>query len=204
MLKRWSRKACPQTPDPSGVFATIEISIARSRLMSSPKPAANRSRLVPGSSKKTAAARKSPLENAASQTFSYSSSGDFAYRIASLVALNAANVRAKFVSKPFSSRSLQLPSPKRIYAGKTPKWALLGGNKFGVRVNGMPITAPESRENTALSAVRRPNPGGEPAGGRDTPIRARCVARSQEFAVRPLLFRHRFETMRPTTSKTRL
>ena len=41
-----------------------------------------------------ATARKSPLENAASQTFSYSSSGDFAYRIASLVAFNAANVRA--------------------------------------------------------------------------------------------------------------
>src|ERR1700737_5590536 len=100
MLKRWSRKACPQTPEPSGVLATIEISIARSRLMSSPKPAANRSMLVPGSSKNTAVAMKSPLVNAASQTFSYSSSGDFAYRMASLVALNAANVRAKLVSKP--------------------------------------------------------------------------------------------------------
>src|SRR5204863_5839174 len=41
-----------------------------------------------------ATARKSPTENAASQTFAYSSSGDLAYRIASLVAFNAANVRA--------------------------------------------------------------------------------------------------------------
>jgi hypothetical protein len=53
--------------------------------------------LVSGSSKKTAVARKSPLEKAASQTFSYNSSGDFAYRIASLVAFNAANVRAILV-----------------------------------------------------------------------------------------------------------
>ena len=103
MLSLWSRKACPQTPEPSGVFATIEISMLRSRTMSSPKPAANRSMSVPGSSKKTAVARKSPLENAASQTCRYSSSGDFAYRIASLVALNAANVRAIVVSKIISS-----------------------------------------------------------------------------------------------------
>jgi len=40
----------------------------RSRFVSSPKPAANFSRLVPGSSRKIAVARKSPLENAASQT----------------------------------------------------------------------------------------------------------------------------------------
>ena len=55
-------------------------------------------------------ARKSPLENAASQTFRYNSSGDFAYRIASLVALNAANVRAILVSKTGSLRPF-LPSP---------------------------------------------------------------------------------------------
>src|SRR5260221_14565187 len=93
----WSRKACPQTPDPSGVLATIEISMLRSLTVSSPKPAAKRSRLVSGSSRKTAVARKSPLEKAASQTFSYSSSGDLAYRIASLVEFNAANVRAILV-----------------------------------------------------------------------------------------------------------
>jgi hypothetical protein len=45
------------------------------------------------------AAKKSPLEKAASQTFAYSSSGDFAYRIASFVAFNAASVRAVFDSK---------------------------------------------------------------------------------------------------------
>ena len=73
------------------------MSMLRSLAVSSPKPAANRSRLVSGSSKKTAVARKSPLEKAASQTFPYSSSGDFAYRIASLVAFNAANVRAILV-----------------------------------------------------------------------------------------------------------
>ena len=92
-----SRKACPETPDPSGVPATIEMSILRRRGTSSPKPAAKRSRLVSGSSRKTATARKSPTENAASQTFAYSSSGDLAYRIASLVAFNAANVRAMSV-----------------------------------------------------------------------------------------------------------
>jgi hypothetical protein len=59
-----SRKACPQTPEPSGASATIEISISRSRLVSSPTPAANRSKLVSGSSKKIAVASKSPLENA--------------------------------------------------------------------------------------------------------------------------------------------
>src|SRR6476661_3885511 len=73
--------------------------------MSAPNPAANRSRPVSASSKKIADARKSPLENAASQTFSYSSSGDFAYRIASLVAFNAANVRAIVVFK-----ALELPA----------------------------------------------------------------------------------------------
>ncbi len=105
----WSRNACPQTPEPSGVSATIEISIPRSRPMSSPKPAANRSQLVPGSSKKIAVARKSPLENAASQTCWYNSSWAFAYKIASLVALNAADVRAIFVSKIGSLRPF-LPS----------------------------------------------------------------------------------------------
>jgi len=64
---------------------------------------------VPGSAEKIAVARKSPLENAASQTCRYSSSGDFAYRIASLVALNAANVRAIFVSKTVSSVRGHLP-----------------------------------------------------------------------------------------------
>src|SRR3981189_2058372 len=105
ILSLWPRKACPQTPEPSGVLATIEISIRRRRLMSSPMPAANRSMSVPDSSKKTAVARKSPLENAASQTFRYNSSGDFAYRIASLVAFNAANVRAIVVFK-----ALELPA----------------------------------------------------------------------------------------------
>ncbi len=89
-----SRKACPETPDPSGVPATIEMSMLRRRATSSPQPAAKRRRLVSGSSRKIATARKSPTENAASQTFAYSSSGDLAYRIASLVAFNAANVRA--------------------------------------------------------------------------------------------------------------
>ena len=109
-LTFWSRKACPQTPDPSGAVATVEISMLRNRTMSSPKPAANRSMLVSGSSKKIAVARKSPLENAASQTCRYSSSGDFAYRIASLVALNAANVRAILVSKSVSSVQQHLPT----------------------------------------------------------------------------------------------
>ena len=108
-----SRKACPQTPEPSGVSATIEISMLRSRAMSSPKPAANRSRLVSGSSRKIAVARKSPLENAASQTFSYSSSGDFAYRIASLVAFNAANVRAILVFKVLELRAGNNGLPQR-------------------------------------------------------------------------------------------
>jgi hypothetical protein len=68
--------------------------------------------LVPGSSKKIAVAMKSPLENAASQTCRYNSSGDFAYRIASLVALNAANVRAIYVSKSVSSLRQYLPIPR--------------------------------------------------------------------------------------------
>jgi hypothetical protein len=79
---------------------------------------------VASTSKKTPVARKSPLEKAASQTFRYSSSGDFAYRIASLVALNAAKVRSAIVSKalcsPGSSRH-SAPS----YADPTPKWRLL-------------------------------------------------------------------------------
>ena len=91
---RRSRKACPETPEPSGVPATIEMPMLRRRGTSSPQPAAKRRRLVSGSSRKIATARKSPTENAASQTFAYSSSGDLAYRIASLVAFNAANVRA--------------------------------------------------------------------------------------------------------------
>ena len=77
----------------------IEMSMLRSRARSSPKPEATLSKPVCGSSTKTAVARKSPLEKAASQTFPYNSSGDFAYRIASLVAFNAANVRAISVSK---------------------------------------------------------------------------------------------------------
>ncbi|MEH2566834.1 hypothetical protein V1289_006461 [Bradyrhizobium sp. AZCC 2289] len=101
-------KGLPKTPDPSGVLATIEISMLRSLTISSPKPAAKRSRLVSGSSKKTAVARKSPLEKAASQTFSYNSSGDLAYRIASLVAFNAANVRATFLSSPSRQRGRPL------------------------------------------------------------------------------------------------
>ena len=89
-----SRKACPETPEPSGVPATIEMSMLRRRGTSSPQPATKRRRSVSGSSRKIATARKSPTENAASQTFAYSSLGDLAYRIASLVAFNAANVRA--------------------------------------------------------------------------------------------------------------
>src|SRR5258708_24870064 len=42
-------------------------------------------------------------EPAPPQPRRYSSSGDFAYRIASLVALNAANVRATFVCKIIGS-----------------------------------------------------------------------------------------------------
>ena len=121
----WSRKACPQTPDPSGVLATIEMSMLRSRTVSSPKPAAKRSRLVSGSSKKTAVARKSPLEKAASQTFSYNSSGDFAYRIASLVAFNAAKVRAILVFNVLELPCGQHGRPLRTYAEETPKWTLL-------------------------------------------------------------------------------
>src|SRR5260221_10034580 len=100
------------------------MSILRSLAVSLPKPAANRSRLVAGSSKKTAVARKSPLEKAASQTFSYNSSGDFAYRIASLVAFNAANVRAILVSKVLELPCGQHSRPRGIYAEKTPKWTL--------------------------------------------------------------------------------
>src|SRR5262245_44530547 len=95
----WSRKARPQTPSPSGVPARIEMSTLRSLGTSSPNPAAKRSRPAAGSSKKTEVARKSPLENAASQTLAYNSSGDLAYRIASLVALSAAKVHARLVSK---------------------------------------------------------------------------------------------------------
>jgi len=76
---------------------------------------------VPGSSKKIAVARKSPLENAASQTWRYSSSGDFAYRIASLVAFNAANVRAMFVSNTVSSPLAILANP-----GNLRDWRLNG------------------------------------------------------------------------------
>ena len=60
---------------------------------------------------KDGVARKSPLENAASQTCRYRSSGDFAYRIASLVALNAANVRAMLVSKIIGSPAAIPPMP---------------------------------------------------------------------------------------------
>src|SRR5258708_16813440 len=102
----------------------------RSRTVSSPKPAAKRSRLVSGSSKKTAVARKSPLEKAASQTFSYSCSGDFAYRIASLVAFNAANVRAILVFKVLELRAGIRPAPREIYARRTPKWTLLAVGSF--------------------------------------------------------------------------
>ena len=66
-------------------------------------------------------ARKSPLENAASQTFSYSSSGDFAYRIASLVAFNAANVRVILVFKVLELRAGKTACPAGIYARRTPK-----------------------------------------------------------------------------------
>jgi hypothetical protein len=94
-----SRNAWPQTPDPSGVPATTDISILESRAMSSPNPVARRRKSVPSACRNTAVARKSPLEKAASHTFRYSSSGDLAYRIASLVALSAANVRARSVDK---------------------------------------------------------------------------------------------------------
>src|SRR4029078_3609748 len=76
----------------------------------------------PGSSRKMAAPRKSPLENAASQTFSYSSSGDFAYRIASLVAFNAANVRAILVFKVLELRADKTGLPPVSYA----RWTLNG------------------------------------------------------------------------------
>ncbi|MGY4379982.1 hypothetical protein ACVWZ3_007621 [Bradyrhizobium sp. i1.3.6] len=56
------------------------ISSERSRAMSSPQPAAKHSRRPSGPTRKTATAKKSPLENPASQTFWYSSSGDFAVK----------------------------------------------------------------------------------------------------------------------------
>ncbi len=117
-----SRKAWPHTPEPSGVPSTIEISMLRSRTVSSPKPAAKRNRLVPSSSRKTAVARKSPLKKAASQTLPYNSSGDFAYKIASLVALSAANVRARSVGK-LSAPWATLFEPSKP-AATTPKWRL--------------------------------------------------------------------------------
>src|SRR5580704_2189199 len=120
----WSRKARPQTPSPSGVPATIEISTLRSRGTSSPNPAAKRSRPVAGSSKKTDVARKSPLEKAASHTLTYNSSGDLAYRIASLVALSAANVRARLVSKILELPAAFLPFSRPNHAGATPKRTL--------------------------------------------------------------------------------
>ncbi len=92
----------------------IEMSMPRSRAMSSPKPVASLSRLVSGSSKKTAVARKSPLEKAASLTFSYNSSGDFAYRIASLVAFNAAKVRAIVVCKLIRSQRPTQALPEQL------------------------------------------------------------------------------------------
>ena len=117
-----SRKAWPHTPDPSGVPAITEMSILRRRTVSSPNPTAKRSQSVPSARRKTAVARKSPLEKAASQTLRYNSSGDFAYRIASLVALSAANVRARSVGKlglPAATRA-----STRAYAAGTAKSAL--------------------------------------------------------------------------------
>jgi hypothetical protein len=73
--------------------------------------------LVSGSSRNTAVARKPPLENAASQTFSYSSSGDFAYRIASLVAFNAAKVRAILVFKALDLPQAIAACPGILCAG---------------------------------------------------------------------------------------
>ena len=103
MLTFWSRKACPQTPNPRGYRRRSKYrscAAAQCLRRSRRQTGACRS---PVPARKIAVARKSPLENAASQTCRYSSSGDFAYRIASLVALNAANVRAILVSKIIGS-----------------------------------------------------------------------------------------------------
>ena len=188
---RWSRKACPQTPDPTGVPASIEMSMPRSRAMSSPKPATHRSKSVPGSSKNTAVPRKSPLENAALQTCSYSSSGDFAYRIASLVALNAAKVRARLVSKTFCSQRQNGPAQ----GGFMRKGGLSGGYE-------RPQTMIQSKRHTNNRGPTPENYGaarGLGDRGQELPPALRCT---HEFADLNwprgrLLSEVGFETMRP-------
>src|SRR6266567_2391270 len=192
---RWSRKACPQTPDPLGVSAATEMSMPRSRAMSSPKPATHRSKSVPGLSKKTAVARKSPLENAALQTCSYNSSGDFAYRIASLVALNAAKVRARLVSKTFCSVRQNRPAQGRFMRKR--------------RLSGR-----YERPQTVIQSKRHTNDGGQnPENygaarglgdrGREPPT-LHCTHEFADLNWPPgqLLSETGFETMRPTRNKT--
>ena len=94
---------------PRAYPATIEMSMLRRRAMSSPKPAAKRSRSVPRlqqEDRRWPGSRRS--RRRLRRPSRYSSSGDFAYRIASLVAFNAANVRAISVSNV-----LKLPAATR-------------------------------------------------------------------------------------------
>ena len=121
---RWSRKACPQTPDPSGLPASIEMSMPRSRAMSSPKPATHRSKIRPGFKqehrrRQEVAARKRGFADLLVQFFRR-------FRIQDCFVGCAQRCKS---TRKVSLQDLLLPaakraSPGRIYAERRPKWRL--------------------------------------------------------------------------------